>query len=102
MVRTEKEDPATNEEAVALWRISLKDSDERKVGRGIFNAVNELVLVLRRTAFLSLGRHQEVRRAFFRAAVFFIALAFFFCFTTLRFRTLERKKLERKTLERKK
>ncbi|MEE2769320.1 MAG: acyclic terpene utilization AtuA family protein [Actinomycetota bacterium] len=44
VVRTEKEDPATNEEAVALWRISLKDPDERKVGRGIFNAVNELGL----------------------------------------------------------
>lgn len=44
VIRTEKEDPATNEEAVALWRISLKDPDEHKVGREIFNAVNELGL----------------------------------------------------------
>lgn len=32
LVRTDKEDPASNEEAVALWRIALKDHDERKVG----------------------------------------------------------------------
>ena len=44
VVRTDKADPATNEEAVALWRISLKDPDERKVGRVVFNAVNELGL----------------------------------------------------------
>ena len=44
VVRTDKYDPATNEEAVALWKITLKDSDERKVGRAIFNSVNELGL----------------------------------------------------------
>ncbi len=44
VVRTDKEDPQTNEEAVALWRITVKDSDERKVGRAIFNSVNELGL----------------------------------------------------------
>ena len=44
VVRTDKEDPDTNEEAVALWRITVKDQDERKVGRAIFNSVNELGL----------------------------------------------------------
>ena len=29
VVRTDKPDPATNEEATALWRISVKDPDER-------------------------------------------------------------------------
>ena len=44
VARTDKSDPETNEEAVALWKITLKDNDEQKVGRGIFNAVNELGL----------------------------------------------------------
>ena len=44
LVRTDKPDPATNEEAVALWRISVKDPDERKVGRAVSNAVIELAL----------------------------------------------------------
>ena len=44
LVRTDKDDPETNEEAVALWKITVKDSDERKVGRAIFNSVNELGL----------------------------------------------------------
>ncbi|MHB1912057.1 MAG: AtuA-related protein, partial [Acidimicrobiales bacterium] len=44
VVRTEKADPASNEEAVALWRMTLKDPDERKVGRAIFNATVELGL----------------------------------------------------------
>jgi len=43
-VRTDKPDPATNEEAVALWRITLKDPDERKVGRAVANAVTEIAL----------------------------------------------------------
>jgi hypothetical protein len=43
LVRTDKEDPATNEEAVALWRITLKDHDERKV-KGASSAINELAL----------------------------------------------------------
>ena len=43
LVRTDKEDPATNEEAVALWRITLKDHDERKV-KGASAAINELAL----------------------------------------------------------
>jgi len=44
LVRTDKEDPHTNEEAVALWRLTLKDPDERKVGRAIFDTMVELSL----------------------------------------------------------
>ena len=44
VVRTDKADPATNEEAVALWKLTVKDPDERKVGRAISNSVNELAL----------------------------------------------------------
>jgi Acyclic terpene utilisation family protein AtuA len=44
LVRTDKADPRTNEEAVALWRLTLKDPDERKVGRDVANAVVELAL----------------------------------------------------------
>ncbi len=44
VVRTDKADPASNEEAVALWCLTLKDPDERKVGRGIFNAMTEMAL----------------------------------------------------------
>jgi hypothetical protein len=44
LVRTDKVDPTTNEEAVALWRLSVKDPDERKVGRAVSNAMIELAL----------------------------------------------------------
>ncbi len=44
LVRTDKEDPATNEEAVAQWWITLKDPDQAKVGRVIADAVTELAL----------------------------------------------------------
>ena len=44
VARTAKFDPETNEEAVALWRITVKDPDERKVGRAVSNAVIELAL----------------------------------------------------------
>jgi hypothetical protein len=43
LVRTDKHDPPTNEEAVALWRITLKDPDERRV-KGASSAINELAL----------------------------------------------------------
>ncbi|WP_426571124.1 acyclic terpene utilization AtuA family protein [Aquihabitans sp. McL0605] len=43
VVRTDKADPVSNEEAVALWRITLKDPDERKV-KGAASAINELAL----------------------------------------------------------
>ena len=44
LVRSDKSDPATNEEAQAVWRITLKDSDERKVGRQVANAITEIAL----------------------------------------------------------
>ena len=44
LVRTDKADPETNEEAMAQWRLSLKDPDERKVGRVVFDATVELGL----------------------------------------------------------
>jgi hypothetical protein len=44
LVRTDKPDPASNEEAVALWRLTVKDPDERKVGRAVSGAVVELAL----------------------------------------------------------
>jgi hypothetical protein len=43
LIRGDKVDPATNEEAVAIWRITLKDPDERKV-KGASSAINELAL----------------------------------------------------------
>ncbi len=42
--RTDKDDPASNAEAVATWRMTLKSSDERKLGRHITDAINELAL----------------------------------------------------------
>ena len=44
VIRTDKADPATNEEAVALWHLTLKDHDERKVGRDVANAAVEIAL----------------------------------------------------------
>ncbi|MGH9137960.1 MAG: acyclic terpene utilization AtuA family protein, partial [Acidimicrobiales bacterium] len=44
VVRTDKPDPAANEEAIAAWRLTLKDPDERKVGRAVSNAMVELGL----------------------------------------------------------
>jgi len=44
LVRTDKPDPETNEQAVALLRISVKDSDPNKVGRAFSNAFIELAL----------------------------------------------------------
>jgi hypothetical protein len=44
LMRTDKSDPGTNEEAVAILRISVKDPDEKKVGRGFANAMTELAL----------------------------------------------------------
>ena len=43
VVRTDKPDPATNEEAVATWRITVKDHDERKV-KAIGPALNDMAL----------------------------------------------------------
>ena len=44
IVRTDKENPGSNEEAVASWRITVKDPDERKVGRAFTNAGTEIAL----------------------------------------------------------
>ena len=44
VVRTDKADPATNEEAVAAWRLTVKDPDERMVGRAVSSAMVELGL----------------------------------------------------------
>jgi hypothetical protein len=44
LVRTDQPDPTSNEQAVAVWRITVKDPDERKVGRAMSNAVIELGL----------------------------------------------------------
>jgi Acyclic terpene utilisation family protein AtuA len=44
VLRTEKSDPASNEEALAVWHICVKDPDEKKVGRAFSNAVAELAL----------------------------------------------------------
>ena len=62
LVRTDKPDPATNEEAVALWRISVKDGDERKVGRAVSNAVTSLDSLSLLEAFVYAKR--EVTRAY--------------------------------------
>ncbi len=43
VVRTDKVNPATNEEAVAGWRITVKDPDESKT-RAIGSAMNDLAL----------------------------------------------------------
>ncbi len=44
LVRTEHDDPTSNEAATAQWRISVKDPDERKVGRAFSNAFVETAL----------------------------------------------------------
>jgi hypothetical protein len=44
LIRTDKPDPETNEQAVAILRISAKDPDEKKVGRAFSNALGELGL----------------------------------------------------------
>jgi hypothetical protein len=44
LVRTDHEDPATNEAATALLRVTVKDPDERLVGRAFSNVAIELAL----------------------------------------------------------
>jgi len=44
LMRTDQPDPASNEQAVAILKISVKDPDEKKVGRAFSNAVIELGL----------------------------------------------------------
>ncbi|TFH13190.1 MAG: DUF1446 domain-containing protein, partial [Acidimicrobiales bacterium] len=44
VIHTDKTDPATQEEATALWRVTVKDPDERKVGRAFADAMVHTVL----------------------------------------------------------
>ncbi|HEX7355906.1 MAG TPA: acyclic terpene utilization AtuA family protein [Mycobacteriales bacterium] len=44
LIRSDHPDPATNEQAVAQLRITVKDPDENKVGRAISAKVTELAL----------------------------------------------------------
>jgi hypothetical protein len=39
VVHTEKPDPVTQEESTAIWRVTVKDPDERKVGRAFADAM---------------------------------------------------------------
>ncbi len=39
VVRTDKADPTTQEEATAIWQVTVKDRDERKVGRAFADAM---------------------------------------------------------------
>jgi hypothetical protein len=38
VIRTDKPNPATQEEATAIWRVTVKDADDRKVGRAFADA----------------------------------------------------------------
>lgn len=38
VILTNKQNPGTQEEATAIWRVTVKDADERKVGRAFSNA----------------------------------------------------------------
>ena len=44
LIRTDQEDPASNEQAVAQLRITVKDPDERKVGRALSGRITEMAL----------------------------------------------------------
>ncbi len=44
LLGTTKHDPASNEEAVSVWKLTVFDSDERKLGRVLSDAMNELAL----------------------------------------------------------
>ena len=44
VIRTDHDDPESNEAATAQWRITVKDPDERKVGRAFSNAFIETAL----------------------------------------------------------
>jgi hypothetical protein len=41
LVRTDRPDPESNEQAVAMWYLGVKDKDEKKVGRVFSNALIE-------------------------------------------------------------
>jgi hypothetical protein len=59
--RTDKADPSTNEEAVATWQMILRDRDESKLGRPVFDARAQLGLATI-PGFFSLGGERSVGR----------------------------------------
>ena len=64
LVRTDRPDAPTNEEATALLRITVKDPDESLVGRAFSNAVTQLALASY-AGFFTLtppGGRQQLRR----------------------------------------
>ena len=44
LARTDHEDPATNEQAVATLRLTVKDADDKRIGRPFSNAAVEIAL----------------------------------------------------------
>jgi hypothetical protein len=44
LIRTDRPDPESNEQAVAIWYIGVKDPDPKKVGRAFSNAMIETAL----------------------------------------------------------
>ncbi len=44
VIRTDKPDAAANDEATAVWRLTVKDPDEQKVGRAFSSALVETAL----------------------------------------------------------
>jgi hypothetical protein len=44
LIRTDRPDPEQNEQAVAVWHLSVKDTDPRKVGRAFSGAMIETAL----------------------------------------------------------
>jgi hypothetical protein len=44
VIRSDHDDPESNETAGALWKVTVKDPDERKVGRAFSNALTEIGL----------------------------------------------------------
>jgi hypothetical protein len=44
LIRTDRPDPETNEQGVAIWYIGVKDPDPKKVGRAFSNAMIETAL----------------------------------------------------------
>ena len=55
LVRTDKPDPATNDEAVATWRLTLRDRDANKLGRVVTDAAVEIALASVPGYFLAHG-----------------------------------------------
>jgi len=44
LARTDREDPVTNEQAVATLRLTVKDADDKRIGRPFSNAAVEIAL----------------------------------------------------------